>query len=92
MEEALEGTGWDQQTAWQSPPCQLPLPRMGKGPSQSRRVITHTSLTAQTDLKALWQVPRVIRDDFLSALIMKRLLTKIKLKQLNSILQLTNLG
>jgi len=39
----------------------------------------------------LWHVPRVIRDDFLSALIMKRLLTKIKPEQLNSILKLTNL-
>lgn len=93
MKWALQGdqVGSDQQAMWHRPSCQLPLPRAGKGPSPSRRFITHTSLTTQTDLKALWHVPRVIRDDFLSALIMKRLLTKIKLEQLNSILKLTNL-
>lgn len=64
--------------------CQVPLPRVGTGPCQSRRFITHTSLTAQTDLKALWHVPRVIRDGFLPASIMERLLTKIKSECLNS--------
>lgn len=76
---------------WHSPFASFPLPRVGKGTAWSRRFITHTSLSTQTDLKALWHVPRVIRDDFLPALIMKQLLSKIKLEQLNSILNLTNL-
>lgn len=79
-----EGEGWQEQQSRGGAPCQAPLPGVGTGPSPSRRVITHTSLTAQSDPKALWHVPRGSGDAFLPASLMERLFTKIKPGWFNS--------